>query len=171
MSKFTSLKPRLKLNDQAPPLGLPIPSTTKGTQQPPSSHNFWLAKYKMTTNSPVSRTRCNSRRRDGYQLGLGSIKEGVNNMSLNGIDGFLAGTPDKRSSQPPQSQRTFTEGRSDDTTSTRTNTSNAASPEEKATDTKDGPICIVGNDFDFSEDDAEVSRASCFTTPAACISD
>ena len=89
-------------------------------------------------------------------------------MSLSGTDGF-AGTPGKRSSQPPQSQRstsTFTEGRSDDTTSTRTNTSNAASPEEKATDTNDGPICVVGNDFEFSEDDAEVSRASCFTTPA-----
>ena len=132
------------------------------------------------TNSPVSRTRSNSRRRDGYQLGLGSIQEGVNNMSLSGNDGFFAGTPDKRSSQPfgnntrhdrvnsnpPQPQRTFTEGRSDDTTSTRTNTSDAASPEEKATDTFDGPICIVGNGFDISEEDTEVSRASCFTTPA-----
>jgi hypothetical protein len=134
----------------------------------------------MTKNSPVSRTRRNNRRRDGY-CPLGSIQEGVNNMRVSGTDGFFAGTADKRSSQPfgnnnrrdcvnnnpPQPQRTFTEGRSDDTTSTRTNTSDASSPEEKATDTFDGPICIVTNGFDISEDDAEVSRASCFTTPAA----
>ena len=98
-------------------------------------------------------------------------------MSLSGTDGFSAGTPDKRSSQPfgnnprrdhvknpTQSERTFTEGRSDDTTSTRTNTSDESfaeyhhsaanlSPEEKA----DGPICLVGNGFDFSDDDVEVS--------------
>ena len=142
-----------------------------------------LAKHKMS-NSPVSRTRRNNRRRVGY-CPLGSIQEGFNNMSLSGTDGdgSLAGTPDKRSSQPfgnnnrrdrvnnnpTQPQRTFTEGRSDDTTSTRTNTSDAASPEEKATDTFDGPICIVGNGFDISEEDTEVSRASCFTTPAAQV--
>ena len=103
-------------------------------------------------------------------------------MSLSGTDGFSAGTPDKRSSQPfgnnprrdhvnnnpPQPQRTFTEGRSDDTTSTRTNTSDAASPEEKATDTKDGPICIVTNGFDITDDDVDVSTPCIDNSGCTC---
>ena len=98
-------------------------------------------------------------------------------MSLSGTDGFSAGTPDKRSSQPfgnnprrdhvnnnpHQPQRTFTEGRSDDTTSARTNTSDESFAEyhHSAAKKEDGPICIVANGFNFSDDDIEVSRAHC----------
>ena len=143
------------------------------------------------TNSPVSRTRRNARHRDGYRLGLGSIQERVNNMSLSGTDGFFAGTPDKRfgnnprrdrvNNNPHQPQRTFTEGQSDDTTSTRTNTSDESfaeyhhsaanlSPEEKATSKKaDGPIRIMANGFDFSDDDVWVSSIPVLTTLAAHV--
>ena len=104
--------------------------------------------------------------------------------SGNGIGNFLAGTPDKRSSQPfgaktpcgrvtnpTQSERTSTstEGRSDDTSYTRTHTSESSaknfqtastsslSSDEKTTGTKaNGTICIVPNKFTLSDDDEEV---------------
>jgi len=147
----------------------------------------------MKTSSNTASRRTPGRQK-GYRPGvsLGSIQEGVHNMSFydsgNGIGNFLAGTPDKRPSQPfgantpcgrvtnptTQSERTSTstEGRSDDTSYTRTRTSESSaknsrttstsnlSSDERATGTKaNGPIYIVPNKFTLSDDDEEVSRS------------
>ncbi len=137
----------------------------------------------MKKNSQASRR--NPGRQRGYRpkvsLGLGSIQEGMHNMGVNdperGIGNFLAGTPDKsvnsrryRGANLPQSKRTPTDRRSDDTSSARTSTTgesfadqprNASKRSEKSIDAKaNDQICIVANGFDITEEDEEVSRVS-----------
>lgn len=154
----------------------------------------------MTTKSSQA-SRRNPGRQKGYRpnVTLGSIQERVHNMGLNdpkcGIGNFLAGTPDKRSSQAfgtntrrchgtdlPRSKRIPTEGRSDHTQSCRTSTNgesfadnqrNASKRSETSIATKaNGQICIVTNGFDISDDDEEVSRvtASRVTTHSVYMS-
>ncbi len=103
---------------------------------------------------------------------------GVNDPGY-GVGNFLAGTPDRRANSQrcrganlPQSKRTLTEGRSDDTPSARTSTTGtgesfadepryASKRREKSIDSKaNGQICIVANGFDITDEDEEVSRVS-----------